>query len=121
MYITQMNCPNFRVLSDFRKNNSAFFHDYLKQTVQLAMELQLASLGHISLDGSKPKANNSKHKAMSYKQLNPPNGHGTWPPHKNERAKRLDRSLPPTFSQWEREIKVSLRDFHGNKLKINNS
>ena len=69
MYIAQMNCPNFRVLSDFRKDNGDFFHDCFKQTVQLAMALKLASLGHISLDGSKFKANSSKHKAMSYKRL----------------------------------------------------
>lgn len=69
MYIAQMNYPNFRVLSDFRKDHSAFFHDCFKQTVKLAMELRLASLGHISLDGSKFKANSSKHKAMSYKRL----------------------------------------------------
>jgi transposase len=69
MYIAQMNCPNFRVLSDFRKNNADFFHDCFKQTVKLAMELKLASLGHISLDGSKFNANSSKHKAMSYKRL----------------------------------------------------
>lgn len=69
MYIAKMNCPNFRVLSDFRKNNADFFQDCFKQTVQLAMELKLASLGHISLDGSKFKANSSKHKAMSYKRL----------------------------------------------------
>ncbi|OED45961.1 hypothetical protein ACH42_04345 [Endozoicomonas sp. (ex Bugula neritina AB1)] len=29
MYISQMNCPNFRVLGDFRKNNLSFFHDSL--------------------------------------------------------------------------------------------
>ncbi|SHN92378.1 transposase IS4 family protein [Bathymodiolus heckerae thiotrophic gill symbiont] len=69
MYIAQMNCPNFRVLSDFRKNNSAFFHNCFKQTVQLAIELKLASLGHISLDGSKFQANSSKHKAMSYGRM----------------------------------------------------
>ena len=69
LFIAQMNCPNFRVLSDFRKNNSEFFHDCFKQTVQLAMELKLASLGHISLDGSKFQANSSKHKAMSYGRL----------------------------------------------------
>jgi len=69
MYIARMNCPNFRVLSDFRKDQSGFFHDCFKQTVRLAMELKLASLGHISLDGSKFKANSSKHKAMSYKRL----------------------------------------------------
>ncbi len=69
MYIAKMNCPNFRVLSDFRKDYCEFFHDCFKQTVKLAMELKLASLGHISLDGSKFKANSSKHKAMSYKVL----------------------------------------------------
>ena len=77
MFIAQMNCPNFRVLSDFRKDHGDFFQDCFKQTVKLAMELKLASLGHISLDGSKPvlseaegfKANTSKHKAMSYGHL----------------------------------------------------
>jgi transposase len=69
MFIAQMNCPNFRVLSDFRKNNHEFFHDCFKQTVQLAIELKLASLGHISLDGSKFQASSSKHKAMSYGRL----------------------------------------------------
>ncbi len=68
MLIAQMNCPNFRVLSDFRKDNAAFFHDCFKQTVKLAIELKLATLGHISLDGSKFKASSSKHKAMSYKK-----------------------------------------------------
>jgi transposase/IS5 family transposase len=69
MYIAQMHCPNFRVLSDFRKLHGAFFQDCFKQTVKLALELKLASLGHISLDGSKFKANSSKHKAMSYGHL----------------------------------------------------
>jgi len=69
MFIAQMNCPNFRVLSDFRKNHGVFFQDCFKQTVKLAMELKLASLGHISLDGSKFKADTSKHKAMSYGRL----------------------------------------------------
>ena len=59
-----MNGPHFRVLSDFRKNHGDFFQDCFKQTVTLAMELKLASLGHISLDSSKFKANTSKHKAM---------------------------------------------------------
>jgi transposase len=69
MYIAGMSCQNFRVLSDFRKNNFNFFHECFKQSVLLAMELGLASLGHVSLDGSKFKANTSKHKAMSHKLL----------------------------------------------------
>jgi len=69
MFIAQMGCPNFRVLSDFRKDHLEFFHDCFKQTVKIALELKLASLGHISLDGSKFKSNSSKHKAMSYQHL----------------------------------------------------
>lgn len=69
MYIAGMNCPNFRVLSDFRKLNADFFHECFKQSVLLAMELGLASLGHVSLDGSKFKASTSKHKAMNHQRL----------------------------------------------------
>ncbi len=69
MFIVQMGCPNFRVLSDFRKDHTAFFHDCFKQTVKLALDLKLASLGYISLDGSKFKSDSSKHKAMSYQHL----------------------------------------------------
>ncbi len=60
MFIAQMNCPNFRVLSDFRKDHGEFFQDCFNQTVKLALEVELASLGRISLDGSKFKADTSK-------------------------------------------------------------
>ena len=33
MYIAQRNCPNFRVLNDFRKDNAEYFHACFKQTV----------------------------------------------------------------------------------------
>lgn len=69
MYISHFNCPNFRVLSDFRKDNYEFFKDCFKQSALLAMEAGMASLGHVSLDGSKFRANTSKHKAMSYGRL----------------------------------------------------
>jgi len=69
MFISHFNCPNFRVLSDFRKDNYEFFKECFKQSALLAMEAGLASLGHVSLDGSKFKANTSKHKAMSYGRL----------------------------------------------------
>lgn len=69
MYISHLSCPNFRVLSDFRKDNYEFFKRCFKQSVLMAMEAGMISLGHISLDGSKFKANTSKHKAMSYGRL----------------------------------------------------
>ena len=69
MFISHSNCPNFRVLSNFRKDNREFFKDCFKQSVLLAKEAGMVSLGHVSLDGSKFKANTSKHKAMSYGRL----------------------------------------------------
>ena len=69
MYISRINCPNFRVLSDFRKDNHEFFKECFKQSALIAMGIGMASLGHVSLDGSKFKADTSKHKAMSYGRL----------------------------------------------------
>lgn len=69
MYLAAMQRPDFRTISDFRKNHlkelSALFVDVLK----LCQELSLLKCGHISLDGSKVKANASKHKAMSYGRM----------------------------------------------------
>jgi transposase len=69
MYISHLHCPNFRVLSDFRKDNPDFLKECFIQSVLLAKELGMISFGHVSLDGSKFKANTSKHKAMSYEYL----------------------------------------------------
>lgn len=70
MHISHLNCPNFRVLSDFRKDNPDFLTECFKQSALLAKQLGMVSFGHVSLDGSKFKANTSKHKAMSYEYLN---------------------------------------------------
>jgi transposase len=70
MHISHLNCPNFRVLSDFRKDNPDFLKECFKQSALLAKQLGMVLFGHVSLDGSKFKANSSKHKAMSYEYLN---------------------------------------------------
>jgi transposase len=61
--------PDFRTLSDFRKNHLEAFKALFSQIVQIAMELGYISLGHVSIDGSKIKANASKHKAMSRERM----------------------------------------------------
>jgi len=70
MYISHRNCPNFRVLSDFRKDNWQFFVECFKASVKIAASLGMVSLGHVGIDGSKFSANTSKHKAASYSHLN---------------------------------------------------
>ena len=69
MYISHRNCPNFRVLSDFRKDNYKFFKDTFKKSVKIASGLRMISLGHVGIDGSKFNASTSKHKAASYSHL----------------------------------------------------
>jgi len=69
MYISHRNCPNFRVLSDFRKDNWQFFVECFKKSVKIASNLGMVYLGHVGIDGSKFGANTSKHKAASYSHL----------------------------------------------------
>jgi len=69
MYISRLNCPNFRVLSDFRKDNLPFFVECFKKSVEMAKSLGMVSLGHVGIDGSKFSADTSKHKAASYSHL----------------------------------------------------
>ena len=69
MYISHRNCPNFRVLSDFRKDNWQFFVECFKASVKIAASLGMVSLGHVGIDSSKFMANTSKHKAASYSHL----------------------------------------------------
>ena len=69
MYISHLNCPNFRVLSDFRKENWPFFVKCFKKSVEMAKSLGMVSLGHVGIDGSKFSADTSKYKAASYSHL----------------------------------------------------
>src|SRR3954454_18231226 len=61
--------PNYRTLARFRRENAAAFTAVFQETVILALRLGLARLGHVALDGTKLKANTSKHKAMSYGRM----------------------------------------------------
>lgn len=58
--------PDFRSISDFRKLHLDALADLFVEVLQLAGELGMVKLGNLSLDGSKVRANASRHKAMSY-------------------------------------------------------
>jgi transposase len=57
------------VLSDFRKRNLSFFVDCFRISIDMAKGLDMTSLGHVAIDGSKFFADTSKHKAASYSRL----------------------------------------------------
>ena len=60
------NEPDFRTISDFRKIHLAALQELFEQVLEMALESGTVKLGRVSLDGTKVKANASKHKAMSY-------------------------------------------------------
>jgi transposase len=60
------NEPDFRTISDFRKIHLVALEGLFEQVLELALESGTVKLGRVSLDGTKVKANASKHKAMSY-------------------------------------------------------
>jgi len=69
VYLAGGGAPNYRTLARFRRDNAAAFTAVFQETVVLALRLGLARLGHVALDGTKLKANTSKHKAMSYGRM----------------------------------------------------
>jgi transposase len=69
VYLAGGGAPNYRTLARFRRDNAAAFTAIFQETVILALRLGLARLGHVALDGTKLKANTSKHKAMSYGRM----------------------------------------------------
>jgi transposase len=69
MAITALQQPDFRTLSDFRKRHLPALGALFGQVLALCEQAGLVKLGHVALDGTKLKANASKHKAMSYGRM----------------------------------------------------
>src|SRR2546428_3984304 len=63
------NEPDFRTIADFRKTHLTALQGLFEQVLQMARELGAVRVGRVALDGSKVKANASKHKAMSYDRM----------------------------------------------------
>ena len=63
------NTPDFRTISDFRKFHLEALADLFLQVLELCKQAGLVKLGHVALDGTKVRANASKHKAMSYGRM----------------------------------------------------
>jgi len=58
--------PDFRTISDFRKIHAAAMKPLFIEVLRVAGELGMVRLGNLSTDGTKMRANASRHKAMSY-------------------------------------------------------
>jgi len=63
------NQPNFRTISDFRKIHLETLAGLFEQVLKIALEAGAMKVGRVALDGTKVKANASKHKAMSHDRM----------------------------------------------------
>jgi transposase len=69
MAIAALDRPDFRTVSDFRKRHLPALEGLFVQVLKVCEAAGLVKLGHVALDGTKVKANASKHKAMSYARM----------------------------------------------------
>ena len=68
-FLAANTTPDFRTISAFRTQHLAALRGLFVQVLRLCQRAGLVKLGHIALDGTKLKANASKHKAMSYDRM----------------------------------------------------
>jgi transposase len=69
MSIVALDAPDFRTVSEFRRRHLKALGALFRQVLQLCERAGMVKLGHVALDGTKIKANASKHKAMSYERM----------------------------------------------------
>jgi len=69
MMIVAGDPPDFRTVNEFRRRHLNVLAGLFVQVLKLAEKAGLVKLGHVALDGTKVKANASKHKAMSYERM----------------------------------------------------
>ncbi len=80
-YLAADQHPDHDTIADFRKEPLANLSPLFVQVWRLCPQAGLVKLGHVALDGTKVKANASKHKAMSYAR-------------RGEAEKRLEEEVP---------------------------
>lgn len=69
MYLSEKLTPDFRTISDFRKDNKDVVKEVFRHTVTLARNEGLLDLSHISTDGTKIKANASNRRVLSGEEI----------------------------------------------------
>jgi transposase len=69
MYLASGIRPDFRTINLFRKDNFDILKEIFKQIVRLCYELEMVSFGTISLDGTKIRANASRHRMVKKDKL----------------------------------------------------
>ncbi len=107
MAVTGMQKPRHRTICLFRKEQAEALSALFQQVVKLCGRAGLAKLGHVALDGSKMRANASKHKGMNYK----------WMKKQEEKlAAEIDRWFQQSAEEDEAEDEEFGEDQRGDEL-----
>ncbi len=69
-FLAANQCPDHRAFSRFRRRHLAAMDGLFVQVLVLCQQAGMVKLGNVGLDGTKVKANASRHKAMSYARMN---------------------------------------------------
>src|SRR4030043_1350676 len=69
MYLSEKLAPDFRTISDFRKDNPELVKEVFKHTVRFSKEEGLLDLSYLSTDGSKVRANASNRRVLTKEEL----------------------------------------------------
>jgi transposase len=88
MALTGMSKPDHSTICQFRSDHRDALSSLFVQVLSLCRDAGMVKLGHVSLDGTKVKANASKHAAMSYKRM-----------------KKLEPELAKLVDEWMREAR----------------
>jgi transposase len=83
MAVTGLQKPDHRTVARFRLRHLKALEGLFQQVLRLCQRAGLVKMGHVSLDGTKMKANASKHAAMSY-----------------DRMKKAEKELAKTVRDW---------------------
>lgn len=69
MYLSEKLTPDFRTISDFRKNNPELVKEVFKHTIGFARQEGMLDLSHLATDGTKMKANASNSRVITKEEL----------------------------------------------------
>ncbi|MBM4407654.1 MAG: IS1182 family transposase [Chloroflexi bacterium] len=69
MFLAGQARPDHKTIAEFRRRHLAAFEGVFLEALRLCRAAGLAKLGRVAIDGTKLKANASRHKAMSYARM----------------------------------------------------
>ena len=88
MWLSGRQTPDFRTISQFRKDQLGDMKKYFQEVLMICMDLDMARCGKISLDGTKFRANANRHK-LTYRSI------------VQRRKERLEKLVDDIFDEAE--------------------